>query len=407
MFISDFAIKRPIITVVTMVALVVFGLVALINLKTDEFPDVQPPLIVRSAILYPGASPETVEREIVEPIEEAISAISGVDRRRPQATPPDGLAQFIVGFEFEKPMQEATQDIRDAISTIRDRPAAPRWRSRSSDAVRPGRPPIVSLALSSTTLPAGGADAARRPRHHARAAVAAGRGRGDGGRRHRAGADGRAPARGAAGGGGERGPGGAGAAGRRTSPRRWAGSNGPLDERTHPAQRPAGRRRRTSATWSWRERGGRLIRLGEVADVRRRHRGAAHHWRCSTARRRSASTSRSPRATAPPTVSGRMLARVAAIRADAARRARSSTMVQDAGDAGATRSVRNVRGDAGRGRAAHGAGGVPVPQLVALDGDHRPGAAGDRAGVVHRGLGLRLHAQHDVAARASRSRSAS
>ena len=40
MFISDFAIKRPLITIVSMVALVVFGLFALWQLETDEFPDV-------------------------------------------------------------------------------------------------------------------------------------------------------------------------------------------------------------------------------------------------------------------------------------------------------------------------------------------------------------------------------
>ena len=57
MFISDFAIKRPIITVVCMLALVVFGIFALVQLKTDEFPDVSPP-IVSVAIPYPGASPE-------------------------------------------------------------------------------------------------------------------------------------------------------------------------------------------------------------------------------------------------------------------------------------------------------------------------------------------------------------
>ena len=46
MVISDFAIKRPMITVVTMVALVVFGLFALWRLQTDEFPDIQQPVVL-------------------------------------------------------------------------------------------------------------------------------------------------------------------------------------------------------------------------------------------------------------------------------------------------------------------------------------------------------------------------
>ena len=57
MVISDFAIKRPMITVVTMVALVVFGLFALWRLQTDEFPDIQQPVVL-TLIPYPGASPE-------------------------------------------------------------------------------------------------------------------------------------------------------------------------------------------------------------------------------------------------------------------------------------------------------------------------------------------------------------
>ena len=79
MFISDFAIRRPVITVVSMLALVVFGLVSLVLLQTDEFPDVAVPLVV-VAVPYPGASPDNVEREIVEPIEEAIAGISGVKK---------------------------------------------------------------------------------------------------------------------------------------------------------------------------------------------------------------------------------------------------------------------------------------------------------------------------------------
>ena len=71
MFISDFAIKKPLITVVSMLALVVFGMFAFFQLKTDEFPEVAPP-VVMTTIVYPGASPDQVERELLEPIEEAI-----------------------------------------------------------------------------------------------------------------------------------------------------------------------------------------------------------------------------------------------------------------------------------------------------------------------------------------------
>jgi len=116
MWISNFAIKKPIITTVVMIALVVFGLIALIRLDTDEFPDVTAP-VVNVSIVYPGASPAVVERELVDPLEEAFRSISGVDRVI--STSVDGYANLTVEFVFEKDLQEASQDIRDKISESR------------------------------------------------------------------------------------------------------------------------------------------------------------------------------------------------------------------------------------------------------------------------------------------------
>ena len=99
MFLSDLAIKRPTVTVVTMLALVIFGVFALWSLKVDEFPDVAEPVIAVS-IVYPGASPEGVERELLDPIEEAISGASGIDKM--QSTAQDGFAQIIVFWNHDK-----------------------------------------------------------------------------------------------------------------------------------------------------------------------------------------------------------------------------------------------------------------------------------------------------------------
>jgi HAE1 family hydrophobic/amphiphilic exporter-1 len=148
MFISDFAIKKPVVTVVTMLALVVFGIFALINLDTDEFPEVSPP-IVNVAVPYPGASPDIVEREVVEPMEEAIAGISGVDRVTSQSL--DGFGTILVEFNFEKDLQQATQDIRDAVSQIRgDLP--PEMEEPILTRFDPNDQPIVSLTLSSQAL---------------------------------------------------------------------------------------------------------------------------------------------------------------------------------------------------------------------------------------------------------------
>ena len=56
MFISDFAIRRPIITIVTMIALVVFGLASLFRLETDEFPELDQPIVFIGVIGGVGAS---------------------------------------------------------------------------------------------------------------------------------------------------------------------------------------------------------------------------------------------------------------------------------------------------------------------------------------------------------------
>ena len=52
MFISDVAIKRPVITIVSMLALVVFGIAALLQLDTDEFPEIDAPIVVVDALTY-------------------------------------------------------------------------------------------------------------------------------------------------------------------------------------------------------------------------------------------------------------------------------------------------------------------------------------------------------------------
>ena len=148
MFISDFAIKRPLVTVVSMVALVVFGLVALFKLKTDEFPEVAPPFVT-VGLIYPGASPDGVAQEILDPVEEQIAAIPGVKQIMGKAY--DGFGSIMIEFEFEKDLNEATQEIRDAISAIRvdlpqelEEPVVKKF----NDTDRP----IVSLAVSSVSL---------------------------------------------------------------------------------------------------------------------------------------------------------------------------------------------------------------------------------------------------------------
>ncbi len=163
----------------------------------------------------------------------------------------------------------------------------------------------------------------------------------------------------------------------------------------HPAQGPAGRRRRTSSGWWWPSGAGRLMRLGQVANVldgtEEQRTAAAFNGKEAVGidilKAKGYSTTQ---------VSDEIHERVAALQQRLPPGAKLE-IVQDAGQR-VSRAVRQRAGGADRGRPAHGAGGVPLPQLLALDRDHRPGAPGERAGVVRRGVGLRLHPQHDVAA---------
>ncbi|HXK62420.1 MAG TPA: efflux RND transporter permease subunit, partial [Acidobacteriota bacterium] len=148
MFISDYAIRKPVITTVVILALSVFGIFALITLDTDEFPDVQPP-IVSVAVPYPGASPDIVEREVVDRMEEAIAGISGV--KQISSSSLDSFATIIVEFVFGKDVNLATQEIRDKISEIRNE--LPREMEEPIlTRFDPADIPIISLTLSSQTV---------------------------------------------------------------------------------------------------------------------------------------------------------------------------------------------------------------------------------------------------------------
>ena len=170
MFISDFAIKRPIVTRSSMLALVVFGIFALDAAATPTSSRTCRTRSSSSSIPYPGASPESVEREVIDPHR-------GRHRRHQRRRQdPVELARRLRRdhhrqFQFEKDLQEATQDIRDAISEIRNE-LPPEMEEPILTRFDPTDLPIVSLALSSHDADAGRADAARRSRHHPRGCAA-------------------------------------------------------------------------------------------------------------------------------------------------------------------------------------------------------------------------------------------
>jgi len=147
MFLSDFSIKRPVSTVVVIIGLMCLGLLALKNLRVNQIPDVeQPVMVVR--IPYPGASPETVEREIVNRVEKALQSIPQVYQIR--STAAESQATIVIIFNFKKNMVEASDEIRNAIASVRHKLPV-EMREPILQRIDPSAQPIMQMALSSST----------------------------------------------------------------------------------------------------------------------------------------------------------------------------------------------------------------------------------------------------------------
>lgn len=145
MFLSDFSIKRPLVTVVLTIGLMAIGWLALGKLRVNERPDIAPP-VLRITIPYPGASPETVEREIVDRLEKAMQGIPGVHQMRTWAN--EGNASFSIEFEFNKNLIEAADEVRNSIASVRYKLPI-EMREPVISRVDPDSWPIMSLSLSS------------------------------------------------------------------------------------------------------------------------------------------------------------------------------------------------------------------------------------------------------------------
>ena len=148
MLLSDFSIRRPVAMVVIIIGLMCFGLLALSKLRVNQFPDIEPPVLVVT-IVYPGASPESVEREVVNRIEKALQSISGVDRS--QAWAREGSATLVLFFDFAKNMVEAADEVRNAIASVRHKLPV-EIREPVLQRFDPSAQPIMQLALSSSRL---------------------------------------------------------------------------------------------------------------------------------------------------------------------------------------------------------------------------------------------------------------
>jgi len=116
MFLSDLSIKRPVLTTCVMLALVVLGLFSIKGLGLDSFPKIDMPVVTVS-VIYPGASPDAVEQDVVKKIEEAVNPIEKV--REISSTSQDGLGTVTIEFEIERDVDKALDDVRSKVGQIR------------------------------------------------------------------------------------------------------------------------------------------------------------------------------------------------------------------------------------------------------------------------------------------------
>jgi HAE1 family hydrophobic/amphiphilic exporter-1 len=146
---SGLAIRRPVFTAMVMTALIVLGFFSYRRLPIDQFPAVDLP-IVTVQTTYPGASAETIEREVTRRLEEAFNPVEQV--KKITSVSLEGVSQVTVEFELTRPVDVAAQDLRSKIDGIRrDLPVGvdpPVVQKLDLSAM-----PIISLALSNPKVP--------------------------------------------------------------------------------------------------------------------------------------------------------------------------------------------------------------------------------------------------------------
>src|SRR5258706_3993082 len=145
MFLSDLSIRRPVWYVVISSGLMCMGLLALNKLRVNQIPDVEQPVMVVT-VPYPGASPETVEREIINRVEKSLQSIPQVYQIRSNAL--ESQAQIVIIFNYKKNMSEAADEIRNAINSVRYKLHI-EMREPILTRIDPSAQPIMQLALSS------------------------------------------------------------------------------------------------------------------------------------------------------------------------------------------------------------------------------------------------------------------
>lgn len=149
MTISDFAIKRPVASIVMSLIIVLFGFVGFSFLGVRLYPAIDPPTINVQTI-YAGANADIIESQITEPLEKSINGIEGV--RSISSSSSTGSSNITVEFNVGADLEKAANDVRDKVSQAArnlpqdlDAPPVVSKADANSD-------PIITMAVQSTTM---------------------------------------------------------------------------------------------------------------------------------------------------------------------------------------------------------------------------------------------------------------
>src|SRR5581483_4196628 len=113
MTLAEICVKRPVFSVMLISFLVVLGIFSFLDLGVDLFPKADPP-IVNVRLRLPGASPDEVVSQVVLPVEEQISSVSGLDELEVMAM--DGAVRITCRFALDRKMEDAAQDVREKVA---------------------------------------------------------------------------------------------------------------------------------------------------------------------------------------------------------------------------------------------------------------------------------------------------
>src|SRR5215212_9611096 len=145
---SELCVRRPVFATMMVMSLVVLGIFSFRDLGVDLFPRADP-ATVNVTLTLPGASPDEISSSVVEPMEQAISGVSGIDEISARIS--EGKGNITVRFVLERDLNDAVNDVREKVAAaIKSVP--PELLPPVITKVDPDADPVMSVMVSSDAM---------------------------------------------------------------------------------------------------------------------------------------------------------------------------------------------------------------------------------------------------------------